>query len=746
SIEGIPERQPARENAGPRLHITTNSSTFHIGEVIPLELSFTSATPNRYLINMARYDRSGRMNYEHFVVSPRDGTRDPLRLYFNSIWGYLGGGLTGYKDLSLTPTLIHLNLNEWVSFDKPGKYELQVISRRVSDVEAGSNSYIRPLELKSNVIELQISLPDAAWQKKQLAEIIESLDRAGQPGDQSSHDPYWAALTALRFLGTKGAARELARVLRGENVNVDWQCMFGLIGSPNRAAGLEEMNKLLEDPAFPVGEMFLNTMSILPLDPDAPPGMLRKEHAENLTALRQRLASAVASKQGRALAISLNTVMRGQKLSPELRNQLVPQLIRVFSQLSLEKQLEWLRYRWNQIKAPGWIPTLRAIALRYQDFPLLTESHAYQSLQVSGEALVRWYGLDPKGARSAVIAEITRPKPRYNARILGILPDKTLPVAEHQIAAHFLDGNNFQVEGNLASLLFRYADAAVLPEVLGKVEERVGKWSCEPQDSALAYVLKVNPSAAGPLIERAIQARGPGYNACRHMLLTDIGRLKSSPVLEKLAVKSLDDPDPQVAMERTVGGTSIRSREEEPRSLAGESGTRPGARAGNGPGMACRRTHVATNPGDGCWAKHPAGNGAGARSLEPKAARGPLHFFGAAAIFGGPIQPPLAEGARNETGAIPAGDGILFAPSRAECAAGRTNGHPTGPLVCHSKRVGRNTHATALKACSAPMYRDGTRPEGKGRRGRGMALEYNTVNAHHQKNRGPQPRTTALPC
>ncbi len=68
-------------------------------------------------INSASYDRSGRMNYEQFIVEPKDATRDPLYLYFNAITFFVGGGLSSYDFLTASPKIIHLNLNEWISFD-----------------------------------------------------------------------------------------------------------------------------------------------------------------------------------------------------------------------------------------------------------------------------------------------------------------------------------------------------------------------------------------------------------------------------------------------------------------------------------------------------------------------------------------------------------------------------------------------------------------------------------------------------
>jgi hypothetical protein len=91
-----------------------------------------------------------------------------------------------------------------------------------------------------------------------------------------------------------------------------------------------------------------------------------------------------------------------------------------------------------------------------------------------------------------------------------------------------LQDDDLDVEGNLASLLFRYTDASVLRDVLVRLDQLVGRWACVIQDNALAYVLKVDPATAEPLIERAVEARGPNCNACRRGVLTGIGALETS--------------------------------------------------------------------------------------------------------------------------------------------------------------------------------------------------------------------------
>jgi hypothetical protein len=164
-------------DSGVRLTLSSSSAEFYSGEVIPLDLAFTSASPKRYQINLARYDRSGRMNYEQFNVEPAEATRDPLRLYFSSIMAFLGGGLTNFAFLAPSPTVIHLNLNEWISFNRRGSFRVQVVCPRVSDRTATGYPMGGPVEVKSNWIELKITSPDHAWQQAQLARIRQTLDQ-----------------------------------------------------------------------------------------------------------------------------------------------------------------------------------------------------------------------------------------------------------------------------------------------------------------------------------------------------------------------------------------------------------------------------------------------------------------------------------------------------------------------------------------------------------------------------------------
>lgn len=109
----------AQEDDGASLTIafTDGATTFHVGEIIRVELSFRALVPDAYDISTRSYDRSGRLDLEQFHLSPPG--RDPLEDYYSFGW-FAGGGLGSEESLTSKPHIVQDNLNEWVALDKPG--------------------------------------------------------------------------------------------------------------------------------------------------------------------------------------------------------------------------------------------------------------------------------------------------------------------------------------------------------------------------------------------------------------------------------------------------------------------------------------------------------------------------------------------------------------------------------------------------------------------------------------------------
>ncbi len=532
-----------------KVSIANDRREFRMGETIPLQLSFSSTLKDRYQINLAQYDRSGRMEYERFTVSPAQGAVDPLVKYLS-----VGGGLTSFQFLSSAPWTIKLNLNEWVRFTQPGEYRLIISSGRVGVRNPSSPSGTSQVTARSNELTLKIVAADPAWQKRVFDNAVANLN-APAPVKAEQREQYATsrrqAVETLRFLGTADAVRELAKRLRGDPGGLDHICMLGLISAPERSVARTALAEALADPDHPINATFLYALQRVNSDTTTGNVNWEEAHAAQQRVFEELLA-ALPGKRGKALPISLSTAVNQAwsltALPQQTTDKLISQLVSMFDQLPPSEQNNLLSFRWNKIKSPALLPILKRHAQSYRDFPQMRESNAYNSLQLSAAALRRWYELDPDGARPAIITEITRPRPRFDARVLGLLPDKTLPEVEFALAEHFLATDDLDGESNLASLIARYATDAVLPQITEKVDARIGKWACASQNPILAYILRVSPASAQPRIEKAIAARGEGFSACNHSLFQTISEIQSDPLLEEIGIKSLDDPDPQVAM------------------------------------------------------------------------------------------------------------------------------------------------------------------------------------------------------
>ena len=542
SAQPIPDGDPA---VVLRISIVGDQREFHIGETIPLRLAFSSDAKNHYQVDTAQYDRSGRMTSEHFNITPASGAVDPLADYSPGI----GGGLRGFQFLTTKPWTITLNLNEWVRFTRPGEYRLVVSSTRVSVRDPSSPFGASQVTSRSNEIPLTIVPASRKWQIEVLKQAVIDLNVA-EPISPQDLEQYARkrkqALETLRFLGTPEATRELAKWMRADaNGAFDYICMLGLISSPYPDTARGALEEELAKRDHPIDGNFLAALKAVSSASNGPGPNWREQQRKAV----EELLAVLPNKQGKALSVSLRTAAyeawNAGTLPKQTTDALAQALIARFDQLPASDQRFLLTDRWDKIASPSMLPILRRYAESYHYYPNSREIDAPESLQVSSTALQRWYELDPAGARPAIIREITRPRPRYDARVLGMLPDKTLPEVDSALAEHFVASNDVGGSANLASLIARYATEAILPQVTFKLDSLIGKWSCAIQSPILAYLLRVSPELARPRINEAL---AHGEFGCSHEMFQEISEITYNPVLEEIGIRGLDDPDPRVAM------------------------------------------------------------------------------------------------------------------------------------------------------------------------------------------------------
>src|SRR5207237_1755482 len=132
----------------------------------------------------------------------------------------------------------------------------------------------------------------------------------------------------------------------------------------------------------------------------------------------------------------------------------------------LRTQMELLKSQWSALDHKILLPLVERVARRYRDFPILNSVDALDFNRVSAAAFERWYEMAPVEARTAAMAEMMRPRPRFGAEDLSMVGDEPLPAVEHTLVEHLARLQDFDVARNIASLIQRFATPAVESDVV----------------------------------------------------------------------------------------------------------------------------------------------------------------------------------------------------------------------------------------------------------------------------------------
>lgn len=551
-----------RQPEGVKFMITAPKTEFFFGEVIPLELKFTSTQPRTFLADSRLQDRAGRMNFtEEFVAAPASLSEDPLQGLPGG-QGAMGGLSGGPVVLSEKAFGFERVLNEWVRFRKPGEYRVYAVSRRVSQVEAPGrsdyylHSYARgkAAELVSNVLTLKIRPAPATWVKEQIAAAKKILDAPAEPNDQTAKERL-GAIRVLRFLDSPEATEELVRRLTaGQDVD-SFSAYMGVLGSPYRKQLLPLMEQRLVAADQPVWERYLDALAQLaelvasggpmPPYPKDAAGEKAWEESKRRAEVREqkrneyaaRLIASLPAKQPQARAVSLNTLLNfGMRNGPEqpwLRS-VVASLIADFRSLPVMTQSMLLESRWSALKGPAILPVLRDLVANP---PPQQFDPPIQSV-----ALRRLYEVSHGEGRKIILDEIRRPTKNLPFSTLAMLPDPALPELNDVLAQRFDP-----------LLILRYATGDIVKRVENAYLARnaeIEKQKLPTCAGPLAfYFLKYDP----PFGERLLRedfAKPAAAPACYDIgfQFHQFGRWAYSPALERLAIESLTSP--KVAVKR----------------------------------------------------------------------------------------------------------------------------------------------------------------------------------------------------
>jgi hypothetical protein len=355
------------QEARPVLAVQTanGQAAFHIGERIPLKLTFTSPNDTQFLVAPWPVSRGGEFDFERVNASPSSGWSDPLATYFAQDFIRTGHFLIWPPFLKAKPIEIFMDLNQWVRFGHPGVYRLRITSYRVSGLQ---NKVSEQNPVESNEVELHIIAPTPDWESATLKAIVPNLD-SRKPG-------YQDAAAGLRYLATPAGIDEMTNRMRaGDAYDITSECSMGLIGLPDslRDVAIESMNKRIDEPDYPISNSFFRTMSMLHVRSGSSKESIREQRQSYAPVLWQTLFSAAPKKEGTARAQTVQTLLAfGSNMNmSDLNSRVSSLLTSSLLELDNRSQIDDLRQHWDMLRSPDILPALETLA----KLPTLNDSN-----------------------------------------------------------------------------------------------------------------------------------------------------------------------------------------------------------------------------------------------------------------------------------------------------------------------------------------------------------------------------------
>jgi len=252
-------------------------STFHLYELIPVEMVFTSSRPATYSIAMNEAMSWGAQRYR-FEVDPVDAIIVYDTHYRKGI------ACCSYESLNLSskPIVLQKELTDFLRFEKAGTYEVFATTERVFRIHrvsraqqpraSGEETSTPSFTLTSNLLTLTIQPDDPQRDMQRLAEVLRTLHNQKALKDfQRGNDdttPWFRALRALGVLDTAAAMRE--RVAIGPLAEDNWPLRMALASTTRPDLMLAALEDRARDSSVALGDRFETAWTKFMIQRDCP--------------------------------------------------------------------------------------------------------------------------------------------------------------------------------------------------------------------------------------------------------------------------------------------------------------------------------------------------------------------------------------------------------------------------------------------------------------------------------------------
>jgi hypothetical protein len=528
-----------------QLRTANGQSQFHRGEVVRLELVFSSAERRAYSIPE---ECTPRETYRYSISPPaldRAVEVDAaMSMFFGNCHGFSSQADPGEK-----PIVLRQILNDRYRIEIPGTYSVSVKSNKLG------------FPLNSNALQIEVLPSDASWEQSEFERANALL------AERYGSETWEEGCEVLRYLETPQAEVEMAR-REGKQMQ---PCDFDipLISARHRKLVQDQLEKGVNEPGRVIRGDYLRVLAFLSLyqqHPEWYPALATEgmstvvsadssgaagqgfqpsglwSHGDMLRAEAFRyarlLAAALDKKTPGARSQSLETLLYlgdtwpGSEVPADLLALVRREMPGAFADLPPSDRDAVLLHQWDEIKSPAMLPVLQDLVVQPQ------------GLGSNGIALIRLNELSPEDARPIILGQLRSPNPQGGVAALSLLAEEQLPDLDTLLLHRLMEQQGDGAIAFEAGLLRRYASAAIAPELKPWFSERIGKTYCGTEAELLAYFLRVAPADGAAMLRAAMKSDSSGC-----LVLRRLAPIYFSPEVEREALAALDDSGPEVVQE-----------------------------------------------------------------------------------------------------------------------------------------------------------------------------------------------------
>lgn len=526
-----------------QISFADGKTVYRIGEPIKLNLSYTATEPG-YVVESYYSPR-----FDDVILSPTDGIY-PWLYRLNRLYSY--DDVSAPQKLSESPVNINITINNLVRFDKPGKYKVKALTRRVWIAKNEASFRSSPNPLLSNEIEFEIKEMSQIEEQAEVKRITALMDSAN---NLNQHQIFKRGLDFLT--GDVSTVEKVNRFLKPPVFGgVTWlDSGIGLNIARNKKLAIELLETALRDPNREIHEDLIWTLVRLRLllEDEKQPSqatnseqLSKEQEARSLelkNAYYAELLESLSKRTGRNqlfTAYRIFTALPKEDNSSAAYNITKALVLSKFDELQHAGQSTLLDRFWDKIKTPALISSLEKI---------LSTKEPEPNWDNRPNAFKRLIEIDSKRARSYVINEIRDPNSSVNPDILKALNDEFLPEIDDAVLEQInklADTDDRRMQFNLQFkmlLAARYATVKIYNELLEVYKKYGVSWRMEQSGPLLSYLLRHNDKEAIPLVEDRLAKWGEKSGS---HIFYNLTRINFPEGLEKILRQRLESEDPEV--------------------------------------------------------------------------------------------------------------------------------------------------------------------------------------------------------